>query len=319
MTLLNCADEVILPDGTAVEAVYQGSALIWPDPAFECLPPVPSAPTMTDWRPIGPDRELGVSFIMPSEPDVDSFRVEYTDAAGAWVLDGPLVGATPGETIVNHSVFFADDPGGAVKRLDYVRVVVFDSFDQSVVGEEGYWQTANGLGLPIQGMGHWRQDEYGYQSGTPTRMYQGYFDTPSFEYSSYTCYGTGIRDLVVADNTWGPPERHVTSMQYNLTREGGGNNNADDVFIGTHDLEDMPAVGSSGDMAEMFDVEVLGTLVYDENKQFELTQTQIDTLVSGEHVGVGIYSEDGKPYMYMLENPDLTGLGVGLLIVHLWG
>ncbi len=285
-------------------------------------PAPPAPPTMTDWRPNGGTNMYAVWFTMPADAAVNGFKVEYTDAAGAWVTTGPVVAATPGQVIAAHSVFTAEAvPGDAFQsRFDSVRVVVSDSFGQTAVGQEGSYELKDAVvGINADYTGHYHEGDYsgGADPANWNRNYQGWFSDPAKQYWGYIYYGTQINDWCKRTNTWGEQSCHVTRMDLNCERTGG-DGLAGDLYIGTHDLKVNPGFVTEP-KAPFFDTASVGVMQPVEIGQYTIPTVQSEDLRTGVHWGLGMNAEPfgGKPYMFFIRKEDNPGHGA--ILIYTWG
>ena len=154
--------------------------------------------------------------------------------------------------------------------------------------------------------GHWRSGTYGQNTSNPTRPYQGYYDNAAYNYYGYFYYGTQIADRCNG--------KTVTKMQNWLKREGGGNNVADCVYIGTHTMTTNPGNVNAA-VAPLSNLTCIGTLTYGEGKWMPLSASASAALANGSQRGVGCAAPTGKPYMFLY--PYTTQFQGWIEITHL--
>lgn len=271
----------------------------------------PALPTITSFKPESSYGRMVIRFTTSSS-DNSQYEVNWRINGGAWNFGNIWNSVGNSQAVSQVLTNTPNDPGGYLLET---RVRVRDQY-QNTSGWTSTWNYTTEQ-TPIivapNSSGHWRSGVYGQNTSNPTRVYQGYFSNASYNYYGYFYYGTQIADRCNAIGTVGG-DKTVTNMRNYLIREGGGNNVADCVYLGTHTMTTNPGF-VAGAVAPLSNLGCQGTLTYGQGAWLTLSASARAALVNGSQRGTGIAAPTGKPYMFLY--PYTTQFSGWIEISHL--
>lgn len=271
----------------------------------------PALPTITSFKPESSYGRMVIRFTTSSS-DNNQYEVNWRINGGGWNFGNIWNSVGNSQAVSQVLTTTPNDPGGYLLET---RVRVRDQY-QNTSGWTSTWNYTteeSPIIVAPNSSGHWRSGTYGQNTSNPTRVYQGYFSNPSYNYYGYFYYGTQIADRCNAIGTVGG-DKTVTNMRNYLIREGGGNNVADCVYVGTHTMTTNPGF-VNGAVAPLSSVSCIGTLTYGQGAWMTLPSTARSALVNGSQRGVGCAAPTGKPYMFLY--PYTTTFQGWIEITHL--
>ena len=255
----------------------------------------PALPTITSWKPESSYGRMVFRFTT-SASDNSQYEVNFRIDGGGWNFANVWTGVGNSSSVARVLTTVPNDPGGYTVEA---RVRVRDQYQNTSAWSSVWTYTTKESPAYITpySSGHWRSGVFGQNTSNPTRPYQGYFSNASLNYQGFFYYGTNVATVLNASGTVGG-KLTVTSMQFIAIREGGGNNVADCVYAGTHDLEFNP--GFAAGSATISNLACIGTLTYGQSFQVNLTAQHQANLLAGAK-GIGIQAPTGKPYMFLFD------------------
>ena len=262
--------------------------------------PTPGKPTFVHLMAKTSYGKMYFKFKMPSA-NVAKYQTRYRVNGGSWVTGSSTNAANNSQYDVNIKTL-------TVNQKIETQVRAGNSTGQwsAWAGTWSYTVEESPIIVGPTSSGHWRSGTYGQNTSNPTRPYQGYYDNAAYNYYGYFYYGTQIADRCNG--------KTVTKMQNWLKREGGGNNVADCVYIGTHTMTTNPGNVNAA-VAPLSNLTCIGTLTYGEGKWMPLSASASAALANGSQRGVGCAAPTGKPYMFLY--PYTTQFQGWIEITHL--
>jgi hypothetical protein len=269
----------------------------------------PALPTITSWKPESSYGRMVIRFTASSS-DNYQYEVNWRVNGGGWGFGNVWNSLANSQSIARELTVAPN----AANKIE-VRVRVRDQY-LNTSGWTSTWQyttEASPIIVGANSSGHWRSGTYGQNTSNPTRPYQGYYSNASYNYYGYFYYGTQIADRCNANGTVGG-DKTVTQMRNYLIREGGGNNAADCVYLGTHTMTTNPGF-VNGAAAPLSNLGCQGTLTYGQGAWITLSASAKNALANGSQRGTGIAAPTGKPYMFLY--PYTTQYSGWIEITHL--
>ena len=258
--------------------------------------PAPSAPTVSKFGPKTSYGRMELTF-KTSSANNSQYRVAFKVGSGSWTYGNwTNVGNNTTKTVhvgtasnANQTVYsFVDckNSTGQSTRSTQANYVLH--------GSPFYWQP--------QASGHYRSGKYGQNTDNHNRPYMGYYSNSAYNYDGLWFYGhNAFKNFMTTSGTHKPATYRVpTVWRVTMVRNGGGNNQSDAVYVGTHTSATKPANLTAGAGAHVvYDVVHLGNLKYGESFNADVPASLYNNLINGSRQGFGVATGSGKPYMYM--------------------
>jgi len=263
--------------------------------------PAPAAPSVSKF---GPESSFGrmVLHFKTSGANNSQYRVAFLVAGGAWVYGSWVNVGNNTTKSVHVGTASNTGVGGAVQTV-YAFVDVKNSTGQTTRSTQAnYVVRPSPMVFQAQATGHYRSGRYGQNTENHNRPYQGYYSNTAYNYDGLWFYGNdAFKNNFAISGTHKPSTyRAPTLFQVTMIRNGGGNNVADAVYVGTTSTGTKPANGTAGAGEHVvYDVVHLGSLKYGESFAAAMPASLYNNLITGARQGIGVATGSGKPYMYL--------------------
>ena len=258
--------------------------------------PAPSAPTVSKFGPKTSYGRMELTF-KTSSANNSQYRVAFKVGTGSWTY-GSWTNVGNNTTKTVH----VGTASNATQTV-YSFVDCKNSTGQSTRSTQAnYGLQVSPLVWAAQATGHYRSGKYGQNTDNHNRPYQGYYSNSAYNYDGLWFYGhNAFKNFMTTSGTHKPATYRVpTVWRVTMVRNGGGNNVADAVYVGTHSSATKPANLTAGAGAHVvYDVVHLGNLTYGQSFQADVPASLYNNLINGSRQGFGVAVAGGKPYMYL--------------------
>ena len=258
--------------------------------------PAPSAPSVSKFGPKTSYGRMELTF-KTSSANNSQYRVAFKVGSGSWTYGNwTNVGNNTTKTVhvgtasnANQTVYsFVDCKNSTGQSTRSTQA------NYALQGSPFMWQP--------QATGHYRSGRYGQNTDNHNRPYQGYYSDPASNYDGLWFYGhNAFKNFMTTSGTHKPATYRVpTVWQVTMVRNGGGNNVADPVYVGTHTSATKPANLTAGSGSHVvYDVQHLCSLKFGEAVGANVPASLYNNLINGSRQGFGVATGSGKPYMYL--------------------
>ena len=258
--------------------------------------PAPSAPTVSKFGPKTSYGRMELTF-KTSSANNSQYRVAFKVGTGSWTY-GSWTNVGNNTTKTVH----VGTASNATQTV-YSFVDCKNSTGQSTRSTQAnYGLQVSPLVWAAQATGHYRSGKYGQNTDNHNRPYQGYYSNSAYNYDGLWFYGhNAFKNFMTTSGTHKPATYRVpTVWRVTMVRNGGGNNQSDAVYVGTHTSATKPANLTAGAGAHVvYDVVHLGNLTYGQSFQADVPASLYNNLINGSRQGFGVAVAGGKPYMYL--------------------